>query len=103
MLREEVETYMAEIARVMRDDALCFITWFIKGELAKPSMSLAPFDDVSFVRKRRNPSAAVAYLPTFVRDLYTRNGLVPQIHYGTWARPQGLTFQDVVIADKRPL
>ena len=101
MLRDEVEHYLAEIARVMRNDATCFITWFvIDGRLPSPSITFQPLDDVSFIRKRRVPAAAVAYKADFVTGLYARNGLRPALHVGTWARPRGLTFQDVVVARK---
>jgi len=101
MLRDEVEHYLAEMARVMRDDATCFITWFvIDGPLPSPSITFHPLDGVSFIRKRRVPAAAVAYKGDYVMDLYARYGLRPSLHVGTWARPSGLTFQDVVVARK---
>jgi SAM-dependent methyltransferase len=101
MVRDEVENYLAEIARLMRDDGVCFITWFvIDGPLPAPSIAFEPFDSVSFVRKRRVPAAAVAYKADYVMELYARNRLRPSLHVGTWARPRGLTFQDVVVARK---
>ncbi len=101
MLRDEVEHYLAEIARVMRDDATCFITWFvIDSSLPSPSITFHPLDNVSFIRKRRVPAAAVAYKADFVMELYARNGLRPSLHAGTCARSSGLTFQDVVVAHK---
>lgn len=99
LLKEEVQNYVTEISRVLRPGSICFATWFLLQDIEEMKISMKPYDDVSRVHSANEPTAAIAYDPAFVRDLYAKNQLTIQNTYpGNWARSQGLTWQDIVVA-----
>jgi len=59
-------------------------------------------DDVSFTEIAEAPESAIAFDEDYVVDLLERNALtVTRLCPGTWSgRPDGLTFQDVVVAER---
>lgn len=100
--------YLAEVARVSAPGAKSFITWFLIDDDAERRIS----DRISPTRFGRDlggfrvvdpnvPESAVAYCEEAARALYVRNGLkiAEPIRWGQWSvRPDGLSFQDIVIA-----
>lgn len=109
LLPRDLEQYMREIARVLRPEGRCLITWFLLNDQSKAllaegrgPLSFIPQDDVYWVNSYEVPEWAVAYDEGFVLDQYRRNGLVPRrpFEYGAWCgREEFLTAHDVIVAD----
>jgi hypothetical protein len=121
MLPEDVTNYLSEIHRVMARGSRCMISYFLlneetrrlKAEGAKNVSDLAkdiiPLDfqfgdGVYRVTDQLVPELAVAYDEEWVRKLYADVGLtIERVDYGLWCgRPQYLSYQDLVLATKRP-
>lgn len=110
MLPADVENYMSEIARVLKQGGKCLITFFILNpesmELVRSGKSSVDFRyDLGgcFTSDEKVPETAIAYDEETVRELFHKNGLTIQndIHYGSWCRrPEFLTYQDLIVAEK---
>jgi SAM-dependent methyltransferase len=110
MLVADVETYLCEIARVLRPGGRVLATWFLMTPEAIALMSQGQ-SDVEFPVRNGDiwhadsgeAEAAVAYDPLGVRHLYDRAGLDVEepLHYGSWCGRVGLSYQDIVVA-RRP-
>lgn len=110
MLQPEVEHYLHEIARVLKRNGRCFITYFLLNEeslrLIEAGKSVLAFPHVfgSYrTANLRKPEDAAAYDESYLRALYGKTGLridePPQ--YGSWCgRERYLSMQDVIIATK---
>jgi SAM-dependent methyltransferase len=121
MVAEDVERYIAEIARVSRPGGRSFITWFLLNEESLSALEAqrerrrdpaSNAHDAGFRHDRgvyrvsdpRRPETVVAFDEGFVASLYERNGLEIEtpIHYGNWTGREGTVMnQDLVIA-RRP-
>ena len=112
MLPWDVEHYLSEIARVLRVEGRCLITYFLLNpetlrfmEERKPEVNFWHQRQGYRVMDPTNPEAAVAYEESDIRALYARLGLrvVEPIYLGGWSRrPNWLTGQDLAIAVKTP-
>lgn len=107
MFKDDVENYLSEIARVLRPDGKCLVTWFLLDEVSRqsqhPVMNFAyDVDEVSRTTVRSNPEAAIAFDLDFVKGLYDTLGLkIIGIEYGHWGRPDSsYDLQDMIIAVK---
>lgn len=112
MLPADVENYLREIARVMKPEATCFITYFIMNPesraLIEQGKMQQNFDfkhnhgDYSVVFET-DPEYAVGFELAYLQKIYDSSGLNIQtpILYGAWSgRDPHYSFQDVVIAKK---
>lgn len=116
MLPQDAENYLREIARVLKKDGRCFITFFL---LNKESLQLINARKghlnfrYDFGRYRTisndSPEAAVCYDEAFVLGLYEKYGLkIKQpISYGSWCGRSNFLLecmptytQDIIIASK---
>lgn len=110
LLPEDMEHYLSEIARLLKNDGRCFITFFL---LNKESLQLIKakkgnrdfkFDFGEYrIENKDIPEAAVAYDEIFIKELYSKYNLEIKlpIHYGSWCeRTPFLDYQDIVIASK---
>jgi len=109
---KEVEHYISEIARVMKNEARCFITYHILNKETEEMMK----NNRSFFNFRYNVEGncfttdlslepQVAYEESYIRNIYQENGLKMNkaILYGGWRRgnnPSQTDFQDIVVAYK---
>ena len=113
MLPQEMEHYIAEIARTLKNDGRCLITFFLLNAeslaLIDAHASILDFLDFKYDHgvyrtiDKRAPESAIAYDEHFVRGLYAKYGLhiVEPIHYGAWCgRPHYLSGQDIIVATK---
>jgi SAM-dependent methyltransferase len=109
MLRRDMSHYLSEIARMLRSQGRCFITFFLLNEesrkLVESGRSSLTFDvnrDGCWLDDEHLPEHAVAYEETRLRSEYQEQGLALEtIRYGGWSgRTQGLSFQDIVVASK---
>ncbi len=106
----EMEHYLLEIARVLRKNGRCFITFFLLNEEslqlveAKKSSRDFKFDLGEYCIENENvPEAAVAYDETFIKELYRKYNLEIKlpIYYGSWCeRSHPVDYQDIVVASK---
>lgn len=114
MLPADVEHYTAEIARVLKPGGRCLVTFLLRNEeslkLIESGVTPARLAAIHHVEgpawtsDPQIPEAVTAYEQGHVLDLLARNGMTARmpIHYGSWCgRKQFLSFQDIVIADKR--
>ena len=108
LLKDDLDHYVAEVARVLAPGRRVLATFFLMDEVARarvaagrsPSRFLPHGDDV-WVIDRAVPESAVAFTDDAVREVFARHGLrIEQpIHRGSWSgRADGLSFQDLVIA-----
>jgi ubiquinone/menaquinone biosynthesis C-methylase UbiE len=110
MFPADMEHYLEEISRVLKQGGTCFITmFFLNGESQK--LIEQGSSTQNFVHKlegcvtadAQNPEASLAFEETYVRDLFARSGLSIRepIHYGAWCgRKEFLSYQDIVIATR---
>ena len=111
MLPDEIDHYLAEIARVTVPGARAYITWLLRTpeSLAGVAAGKARHD----VRHERGiysimdpevPEAAIAFDEAWVRERYAAHGfrLADPIRYGTWSggRPDGEGHQDAIVAER---
>jgi SAM-dependent methyltransferase len=111
MLTEDVENYLSEIARVLRNDGRCMITYFLLNpetiELMEQKQSILDFkferDGCSYTHHKNILEHAIAYSENFVRKLYKQNSLTIRepINYGGWRYgKRSEPFQDYIIAQR---
>ncbi len=109
MMKQEVEHYVREIARVLRPEGTCFITFFLLNEESLGQIAAA-VSSLTFqftgpgcrIDDERNPDMAVSYEQSDVQSMLQNAGLTIQlIKYGAWSgRQEHLTYQDILIANK---
>jgi SAM-dependent methyltransferase len=111
MLARDMENYLSEVARVLKGDGRCLITYFLLNpdslKLIEEGRSKYSFRHElggCRVEYEEVPEAVVAYDEDAVRALYGRCGLYisEPIRYGRWCgREGGLSRQDMIIAVKQ--
>lgn len=105
----DVDNYVGEVARLLAPGGRCLMTFFLLNDEQR---RLADRNRLSFVHgdetwryvHKESPETAVAYDERFVLELFDRYGLcLPgPISYGRWSgRPDGLTFQDLLVVHRR--
>jgi SAM-dependent methyltransferase len=109
MLPEEVDHYLGEIARVMKPEGRCLVSYFLLNKesvrlMGKPE-SARDFTHRDRMTMRDGPDGdTVAYDQEYILGLYEKHGLqlVGPVHYGSWCgRAEHLSSQDVVIAERK--
>lgn len=111
MLPAGVDKYLSEIARVLKNEGRCLITYFILNEealgLIQSKRSSLDFryslTDHCRTTDGITPEAAIAYDESFIRMLYHKYNfrLAEPVYYGGWCgRAKGLSYQDIIIAEK---
>jgi ubiquinone/menaquinone biosynthesis C-methylase UbiE len=110
MLPNDMENYLAEIARVLKKGGRCLISFFLLNreslELINANKSTLDFKYEKGEYRTVNantPEDAVCYDESFVLGLYEKYGLkiIEPIHYGAWCeRRNFLSYQDIIIATK---
>ena len=107
----EIDAYLAEISRVMKPGAKCFITYYLLDDFAleriRQRRASQPFYqefDGFLSTSRSTPENTIAVPEGKVRQLYDGHDMDIEepIRYGAWpGRERYLSYQDVVIAHKR--
>lgn len=105
LLPDAADHYLAEAARMLASSGRLFATWcLLLGEQAAsppPPLRLAQPDGPAAVQDPAEPEAMVAYAEGWVRERLDANGLrLRAIHPGSWSGRAGLTYQDIVVADR---
>jgi len=121
MKPRDMEAYAAQIARVLKPNGRCLITFFLLNPESRGLMGEKAEACSNSGSKRLNfqftiahgcqavnpakPEDALAYDETLVRRIFARHNLRidEPIHYGSWCgRESYLSFQDIVMATKAP-
>lgn len=95
LVPESVDHYLAEIARVLKPNGICMITYYLltpaslRGIEAGWSTNQFPFvygSEVCRVAKKDDPEHVVAYDENFIRSIYLKHGLHVEepIVYSKW-------------------
>ncbi len=110
MLADEVENYLAEIARVLKPGGRSLITFFLLNaeslqliESGRSTVNLRHEFGPALAISKEMPELALGYDLDFVTALYARNNLTinQPIRFGSWCgREQYLSYQDLVLATK---
>jgi SAM-dependent methyltransferase len=110
MLPKDMENYLSEISRVLKNGGKCLITFFLLNE-GSTRLIEAKHTRMDFRYKYEEcrilakdaPESAVAYNELLVRGLYDKYGLhiVEPIHYGSWyGREEFVALQDKIVGIK---
>ncbi|WP_103982228.1 class I SAM-dependent methyltransferase [Parabacteroides chinchillae] len=107
MIPEDVDNYLGQIARVMKPEGKCLVTFFLLNPAIEKQMQegKAKFD---FCHRHKGYSlmdkkvkeANIAFDESYLSAMLDKNGLKAEaIHYGGWSgvEPNPLDFQDVII------
>ena len=100
----EVETYLSEVARLLKPDGRCLATFFLLNDEQRTlaAHNALPFnwgDDQWRYVYENSPESASAYDQNYILDLIRRHNLELRapVLYGTWSgRKNGLSFQDLL-------
>lgn len=110
MFPKDMENYLQEIARVLKANGRCFITYFLMNSESEQLIQ-AKASTQAFIHKMdgyysttlENPEAAIAFLEPYVLDTFKEAGLRTDepIRYGSWCgRTRFESYQDAVLATK---
>ena len=110
LLPSDMENYFAEIARVLKKDGRCLITYFLINpeSLKNIENQNSGFDfkhQMSGVRtvSKTDPEKAIAYDEKQIKKLYEKFNLkiIEPIHYGSWSgKKDSKEGLDIIIAKK---
>ena len=107
----EVDNYLHEVSRLLKSEGRCLATFFLlnqeQARLDEEGRNALKFnygEGVWRYRYEQSPESAVAYDESYVMELLEKHSLalkVP-IYYGHWSgRKDGLSFQDILLLEKR--
>jgi SAM-dependent methyltransferase len=115
MLIEEMEIYISEISKRLKDGGKAMITFFLLNA-EQHNLEIENKNKIFFintvssdkysVRSKLAPTAAVAYQEDYILEIFKKYFLVCEspIVYGGWAgRENTMHFQDIIIFTKRLL
>lgn len=106
----EVENYLREVGRLLKEDGRCLATFFLLNH-EQGALAVAGRNKLDFrfgVREWRyvyehSPESASAYEESYILGLLGKHNLRLQgaAYYGSWAgRESGLSFQDILVIKK---
>ncbi|MBW4576928.1 MAG: class I SAM-dependent methyltransferase [Aphanothece sp. CMT-3BRIN-NPC111] len=111
MLPQDMENYFSEIARTLKQDGRCLITFFLLNNesLDLINKNLSPLLQFQYemdgcrTADKDIPERAIAFDEKYVRSIYGKYGvnIVEPIRYGSWCgRENFLSYQDIILAIK---
>ena len=110
MKPRDVENYLSEISRVLKKNAVCFITMFLLNDESnrliaedKSTQKINHKLEGFSVTDPKYPEASIGLDESYIRSIYPDRSLriIEPIHFGSWSgRDNFLSYQDVVIARK---
>lgn len=110
MLPDDLTNYVGELARVLAPGSRCLASMLLLNDesvscidAGKGALTLRHPVGICRTEVAAVPEAAVGYPEAVVRALFASKGLsvVEPIHFGSWCgRERGLSFQDIVIAER---
>ena len=110
MLADDMEHYLAEIARTLKTGGRCMVSFFLLNSDVAANLSKGE-STIDFkhpqsrcaIWKPDAPEAAVAYEEDFIRECFAKYKLsiIEPVHYGSWpGRKKFLSYQDIILAVK---
>ncbi len=112
MLRRDAENYMRELARVLKTEGRCLITFFLinpeSHRLIQEGLTTLPFlrtEDGYWTIDRNLPERAIGFDEDGVRGMFQEYDfrIIEPILYGSWVkRDVFLSYQDIIVASKSP-
>ena len=112
MLAEDMEHYLCEVARVLKTDGRCLISFFLLNEKSlalmrgrNSAIDLNINLGCCWVANAGDPEAVTGYEEDFVLAVYDKCNLKIKepIQYGAWCgRETFLSYQDLILASKAP-
>jgi ubiquinone/menaquinone biosynthesis C-methylase UbiE len=114
MLPKDLENYLSEISRVLKQGGRCFITFFLLNE-ESTNLIHAGRSTLNFKYKiegcltvdDKKPESAIAYNEDFIKGLFGNYKLkiIQPIHYGWWCKRDTFlnSYQDIIVAVKEKL
>ena len=110
LLPGEVENYLKEVSRLLKEDGRCLATFFFLNQeqelLAVRGSNALKFnfgDEQWRYVYEHSPESACAYEENFILGLLSNHDLrlAGPAYYGSWSgRERGLSFQDMVVIKK---
>ncbi len=111
LMADATSRYLSETARVLKPGGRAFLTFFLLDEFARARAgegttypTFAHAWEHGLLNDPAKPEDAVAYEVDWVLEAIRRAGLEPRmpVRWGAWSgRPHPLSYQDVIIADKK--
>lgn len=105
-----IAAYAAEVARLLRPGARCFVSLFLIDEIARDAkrapgrrLVFEPAEEgPAFYADRAHPLAAVGYEPDYLIGVFAERGLklAAPVAWGHWRGRPGLTYQDLCVFAK---
>jgi SAM-dependent methyltransferase len=108
LLADATDQYLVETSRVLAPRGRLFATWFLfsAGRPAGPDAAFhfSRSSGAAALADPTVPEAAVAYDEEWLRERLCVHGLRLRepIHYGSWTGRPGVSFQDIIVADRDP-
>jgi SAM-dependent methyltransferase len=110
MLPADLENYLSEISRVLKQGGTCFITYFLLNDSAnelvkngQSQFSLKHTYENCKIETVEDPEYVIAYPETDIHKMYQKHNLdIQSTHYGNWCGRIDFTdFQDIIIGKKK--
>jgi SAM-dependent methyltransferase len=111
MRKREMEHYLAELARTMRPNGRCLVTYFLLNDEARAlitagrsSIDLRHPLDGCWTNNEDVPETAIGFDEEYIRTLSHDTGFtVETIRHGSWCdRQEYLSYQDFIVARRNP-
>jgi SAM-dependent methyltransferase len=109
MRPSEVRNYLKEVARLLKSNGRCLVTFFLLNEqrrldaTGKPTWQFSYGEGIWRYKSKHRPESAVAFEESYIDGLLEECGLAidgPK-HYGRWTRGRSqIFFQDMLILRK---
>jgi ubiquinone/menaquinone biosynthesis C-methylase UbiE len=111
MFAPDVNRYLSEISRVMKNGSRCLMSCFLMNEEADVLIKgggstqrlVYPIDGNSFTKDKNVPESAIGYSEQYFRMICNDNRLRidGEIYYGQWCgRKKYNSYQDIVVTQK---
>ena len=101
MQYDAMRHYLSEVARVLRPAGRCFITYFL-WPVSEPNKMFPYAHDHGWMSNKDMPEQAIAFDETIIDIAYRDVGMsIRRTDYGSWSGHDGISYQDMILAEKR--
>lgn len=97
----DMQHYLAEVSRVLKPTGRCLITYFL-WPMETPAIGFPFPHPHGRMANQAMPEQAITFDEDVVRSAYADTGLaIRRVDHGTWPGRNGLSYQDMILADAR--